>query len=162
MRQLAACLCRPNLKISWTSEQLGPVEGGWGRALRLLSEEIKQSSKDKSSTRLSLKLRGCMQERTPAGEVGKHTADSDLRMPASFTYSLNVSESRFLPCNKDCYGIPGMIVIGMNRFCLDDRSKITHTARLHVETGTFVYRTACTHNLLADLLIWVPLMCRRE
>lgn len=156
MRQLAACLCRPNLKISCKSEQLGPVDGGWGRDVRLLSEEINRSSKDKSSTHLSLKLRGCMPERTPAGDVGKHTADSDLRMTArhrmgwdhpslpTFTYSLNVSESHFLPCNKDCYELPGMLVIGMNRFCLDDRSKITHMARLHVKTGTFVYGTACT------------------
>lgn len=82
MRQLAASLGRPDLKISCKSEQLGPVEGGWGRDVRLLSEEINRSSKDKSSTHLILKRRGCMQKRTPAGDVGKHTADSDLRMTA--------------------------------------------------------------------------------
>lgn len=82
MGQLAARLCRPNLKISCKSEQLGPVDGGWGRDVRLLSGEIKRSSKDKGSTHLSPKLRGCMQERTPAGAVGKPTADSDLRMAA--------------------------------------------------------------------------------
>lgn len=56
MRQLAASLCRPNLKVSSKSEQLEPVDGGWGRGVRLLSEELNWSTKDKSSTHLSLKL----------------------------------------------------------------------------------------------------------
>lgn len=57
IRQLAASLGRLNLKILCKSQQLEPVDGGWGGTVCVLSEEINRSAKDKRSTHLSLQLR---------------------------------------------------------------------------------------------------------